>query len=97
MCPRGSHCNPGAREVALGYPRTLLARGLKGQENKTFDEFMRVSRGYRDGVVRVSVGIASTFEGAYRFVDFARSFTDRRAPLDQRAELARRHCQGCRP
>jgi selenocysteine lyase/cysteine desulfurase len=92
----GCHCNPGARKVALGYPRSLLAGCLKDTENNPVEEFMRASRGCRDGVVRVSLGIASNFEDAYRFVDFARSFTDRHAPLDQRAPLARRQCQGCR-
>ena len=92
----GCHCNPGAREVALGYPRTLLTGCLKDTEHTPFEEFMRASRVCRDGVVRVSVGIASNFEDAYRFVDFARSFTDRHAPLHQRALFTRRHCQGCR-
>jgi hypothetical protein len=92
----GCHCNPGAREVALGYPRTVLAGCLKDTEHKPFEEFMRASRGCRDGVVRVSVGIASNFEHAYRFLDFARSFTDRHAPLDQHALFARKQCHGCR-
>jgi selenocysteine lyase/cysteine desulfurase len=92
----GCHCNPGAREVALGYPTRLLAGCLQDKEHKTYDEFMRASRDCRDGVVRVSIGIASTFGDAYRFVDFARSFTDRYAQLDQRAVFARRQCQGCR-
>jgi hypothetical protein len=36
-------------------------------------------------VVRVSLGVASTFKDVYQFVDFARSFTDLDAPLDKRA------------
>src|SRR5262249_52874040 len=40
----GCHCNPGAREVALGYPRTLLAKCFNAKEQKSFAEFMRGSR-----------------------------------------------------
>jgi selenocysteine lyase/cysteine desulfurase len=83
----GCHCNPGAREVALGYSRTLLAACFKQKDRVSFDEFSRLTRECKDGVVRVSLGIASTFKDVYRFVSFARSFTDRPAPLDQRAAL----------
>jgi selenocysteine lyase/cysteine desulfurase len=81
----GCHCNPGAREVALGYPRSLLAACFKDKEQLSFDEFTRVSRDCRAGVVRVSLGIASTFKDVYSFVAFAQSFIDRLAPLDHRA------------
>ena len=81
----GCHCNPGAREVALGYPRTVLAACFKDKEQLSFEEFTRVTRDCKDGVVRVSLGVASTFKDAYRFIAFAHTFTDRHAPLDQRA------------
>jgi selenocysteine lyase/cysteine desulfurase len=83
----GCHCNPGAREVALGYPRSLLAACFKKKDQLSFDEFTRATRGCKDGVVRVSLGLASTFKDVYRFVAFARTFTDRHAPLNQRAAL----------
>jgi selenocysteine lyase/cysteine desulfurase len=91
----GCHCNPGAREVALGYPRGLLAACFKNKEQRTFDEFMRVSRDCRAGVVRVSLGIASTFTDVYQFMTFARSFVDQHASVDERAVLSRQPCQGC--
>jgi selenocysteine lyase/cysteine desulfurase len=91
----GCHCNPGAREVALQYPRSLLAACFKDNKDKTFEEFMRSSRYCRAGVVRVSLGIASTFKDAFQFAEFARSFLDRDAPVGQRAAFSRRPCSGC--
>ena len=70
----GCHCNPGAREVALGYPRTLLAPCFKDKDQNSFEEFVRTSRHCRAGVVRVSLGAVSTFKDVYQFVAFARSF-----------------------
>jgi selenocysteine lyase/cysteine desulfurase len=83
----GCHCNPGAREVALGYPRRMLAACFKNKDHLSFAEFTRATHGCTDGVVRVSLGIASTFKDVYHFVAFARTFTDRHAPLNQRAAL----------
>jgi selenocysteine lyase/cysteine desulfurase len=83
----GCHCNPGAREVALGYSRPLLAECFKNKDQRSFEEFTEATRGCKDGVVRVSLGIASTFKDVYHFVAFARSFTDRHAPPNQRAVL----------
>jgi selenocysteine lyase/cysteine desulfurase len=83
----GCHCNPGAGKVALGYTRALLAACFKDKEQLSFGEFTRATRDCKDGVVRVSLGLASTFKDVHRFVAFAHSFTDRPAPLDQRAAL----------
>ena len=85
----GGHCNPGAREVALGYPRALLADCFKDKEQLTFEEFLRAIGDCKDGVVRASLGVASTFKDVFQFMMFARSFVDRHAPLDQRAAFAR--------
>ena len=75
----GCHCNPGAREAALGYTRMQLAPCFKDRERLGFAEFQQVIRDRLSGVVRVSFGLASTFGDAYRFVEFAREFIDRRA------------------
>jgi selenocysteine lyase/cysteine desulfurase len=88
----GCHCNPGAREVALGYPRPLLARCFKDKEHKSFEQFMHDSQDCRAGVVRVSLGVASTFDDVYQFVVFARSFTDQLASVDQRAVFSQQPC-----
>ncbi|MBV9600988.1 MAG: aminotransferase class V-fold PLP-dependent enzyme [Chloroflexi bacterium] len=86
----GCHCNPGAREVALGYPRALLVACFKDKEQLSFEEYVRATRDCRDGVVRVSLGVASTFSDVQRFVAFARSFIDQQAPPDRRAAFTSR-------
>ncbi len=75
----GCHCNPGAREVALGYTRARLAPCFKDKEWLTFAEFEETIAGHMSGVVRASMGLASTFADVYTFVQFAREFVDRRA------------------
>ena len=92
----GCHCNPGAREVALGYQRPLLAACFKDKEHRSLEQFMQHTRDCRAGVVRVSLGIASTFGDVYRFMAFARSFTDQPAVVNQRSAFSRQPSQGCR-
>ena len=92
----GCHCNPGAREVALGYPRPLLAECFKDKEHKSWERFMHDSRDCRAGVVRISFGLASNFDDVHHVVDFLRSFADRVASADQRAVFSVQPCQGCR-
>jgi selenocysteine lyase/cysteine desulfurase len=75
----GCHCNPGAREAALGYTQAQLAPCFKDKERLSYAAFQQVIRDRVSGVVRVSLGLASTFGDAYRFVQFAREFIDRRA------------------
>ena len=75
----GCHCNPGAREAALGFTETHLAPCFKDKEHLSYAEFQHVIRDRVRGVVRVSLGLASTFGDVYRFVQFAREFVDRRA------------------
>jgi molybdenum cofactor sulfurtransferase len=75
----GCHCNPGAREAALGFTRSHLAPCFGDKERQSFVEFQQAIRGYVSGVVRVSLGMASTFADVYRFVQFARELTDRPA------------------
>jgi selenocysteine lyase/cysteine desulfurase len=84
----GCHCNPGAREVALGYSHQVLAACFKDKDRRSFEECARVARDWRDGVVRVSLGLASTFKDVERFVAFARTFVDQPAPLDKRATFS---------
>ena len=66
----------------------MSAACFKQKDQLSFEEFRRATRDCKDGVVRVSLGIASTFNDVFQFVAFARSFTDRDAPPDQRAVLA---------
>jgi selenocysteine lyase/cysteine desulfurase len=75
----GCHCNPGAREAALGYTQSQLAPCFKDKDHLSYAAFQHVIGDRRNGVVRVSLGLASTFGDVYRFVQFAREFIDRRA------------------
>jgi molybdenum cofactor sulfurtransferase len=75
----GCHCNPGAREAAMGYTRAHLAPCFRDKEHQSYAEFQDTIRGSIVGVVRVSLGLASTFADVYQFVEFARELIDRRA------------------
>jgi molybdenum cofactor sulfurtransferase len=76
----GCHCNPGAREVALGFGQSVLAGCFKGKDRRDHAEFRQSIADNVVGVVRVSLGLASTFKDVYRFLEFARQFADRPAP-----------------
>ena len=78
----GCFCNPGAGEQAHGLTETELRDCFKREERMTFEEFITVMSGkVKDAVggVRVSVGLATTFEDLYRFLQFAETFLDRTA------------------
>ena len=72
----GCHCNPGAREVALGFQEAELAACFAGKDQISYSDFLHRIQPSIQGVVRVSLGLASTFHDVYRFVEFARAFTD---------------------
>jgi molybdenum cofactor sulfurtransferase len=76
----GCHCNPGAREVALNFTQEQLAACFKDKNQRTYTEFLGAIQGSMSGVVRVSLGLASTFQDVYRFVQFASEFADRGVP-----------------
>lgn len=75
----GCHCNPGAREVALGFTREDLAPCFRKQDQLSFEQFVQGIDGKTTGALRASVGLASTFADVYAYVQFARSFVDQPA------------------
>jgi molybdenum cofactor sulfurtransferase len=75
----GCHCNPGAREVALGFHEPELAACFAGKDRVSYSDFLRRIQPSIQGVVRVSLGLASTFHDVHRFIEFAREFADRTA------------------
>src|SRR5262245_8757637 len=75
----GCHCNPGAREVALGFTRDDLAGCFCGKDQISFEEFLQIIDGKTTGALRASLGLASTFADVYTYVQFAKSFVDRPA------------------
>ncbi len=73
----GCHCNPGARELSLGLTQESLEPLLRDKDRLTYEQFLQVIDGNKNGAVRASVGIASTFEDVYRYQQFASAFIDR--------------------
>ena len=73
----GCHCNPGAREIALGFTREDLLPCFSDKDNLNFDQFLRVIEGKTTGALRASVGLVTTFADVYKYVQFAETFLDR--------------------
>jgi selenocysteine lyase/cysteine desulfurase len=76
----GCHCNPGAREVALGFTKESLAACFRDKNRLTFEEFLHVIDGKTTGALRASIGLATNFADVYKCVQFAKGFIDRRVP-----------------
>jgi molybdenum cofactor sulfurtransferase len=72
----GCHCNPGAREIALGLSEADMAPAFRHKDQLSYEEFLLVIDGKTTGAARVSLGLASTFADVYRFWAFAGSFRD---------------------
>ena len=75
----GCHCNPGAREIALGFTRADLADCFSAKNDLTFEQFLGVIDGKTTGALRASIGLASNFADVYAYVQFAKTFVDRPA------------------
>ena len=73
----GCHCNPGAREVALGFTKDELEACFKDKNTQTFEQFLHVIDGKTTGALRASLGLVTTFADVYTYVQFARAFIDR--------------------
>jgi molybdenum cofactor sulfurtransferase len=76
----GCFCNPGVREIALGFVREGLAASFRNKERMTFEQFLHVIDDQKQGALRVSVGLVTNFTDVYRFMQFAQTFIDRWAP-----------------
>ena len=72
----GCHCNPGVREVALGFSAQEMAAAFKDKDRLRYQEFLQVIDGKTTGAARASLGLATTFADVYRFWDFAAGFRD---------------------
>jgi len=75
----GCHCNPGAREAALGFTRDDLEVCFSTKDQLTFEQFLLNIDGKTTGALRASIGLATNFADVYCYVQFARTFVDRRA------------------
>jgi len=72
----GCHCNPGVREVALGFSTQEMAAAFKDKDRLRYQEFVQVIDGKTTGAARASLGLVTTFADVYRFWDFADGFRD---------------------
>jgi molybdenum cofactor sulfurtransferase len=72
----GCHCNPGAREAALGFGPELRAY-FEDKDELSYAEFVCMIKPSMQGVVRASLGLASNFKDAARLLTFARELIDR--------------------
>jgi molybdenum cofactor sulfurtransferase len=72
----GCHCNPGAREAALGFTRDDLEVCFHNKDQLTFEQFLHNIDGKTTGALRASIGLASNFADVYKYVQFARTFID---------------------
>ena len=72
----GCHCNPGAREVALGFNQASLAPCFIDKDRLTFEQFLHVIDGKTTGALRASIGLVSNFADVFRYVAFAKTFLD---------------------
>lgn len=75
----GCHCNPGAREVALGFTQSDLEPCFKDKDKIDFDQFLQIIDGKTTGALRASIGLVTTFADIYFYMHFAESFVDRLA------------------
>jgi selenocysteine lyase/cysteine desulfurase len=69
----GCFCNPGVGEVINGLTGEEMAAFFREFGPISFDDFINRLSGRATGAVRVSIGIASTFADAQRFITFART------------------------
>ena len=75
----GCHCNPGAREVALGFTREDLEVCFRDKESIAFEQFLQLIDGKTTGALRASLGVATNFADVHQYVQFAERFIDRYA------------------
>jgi molybdenum cofactor sulfurtransferase len=73
----GCHCNPGAREAALGFSREDLEVCFRDKDRLTFEQFLHAIDGKTTGALRASIGLVTNFADVYKYVEFAESFVDR--------------------
>ena len=73
----GCFCNPGAGELAMGLERDEIVGCLVRSGNRlTLDQFQQCIDDKSTGAVRISFGIASTFEDAFTVLRFFQEFRE---------------------
>jgi len=72
----GCHCNPGAREMALGFTQAEMLTCFRDKDSLSFEQFLQVIDGKTTGALRASIGLATTFADVYKYMQFAETFVD---------------------
>jgi len=75
----GCFCNPGTGEIAEDLTEDDMRAGFEQGAGITLQGFLKLvqQRGHKSvGSIRVSFGIASNFDDAWRFLQFVQSFRD---------------------
>jgi molybdenum cofactor sulfurtransferase len=75
----GCHCNPGAREIALGLTPDDLMLCFSDKNKLTFEQVLSAIEGKMTGALRASIGLVTTFADVYQYVQFAKTFIDQKA------------------
>ncbi len=73
----GCFCNPGVREVALGFHEDEMADCFRDKQRMSYEQFLHAIDAKKDGALRLSVGLATNFADVYRFMQFAQTIVDR--------------------
>ena len=73
----GCFCNPGGGELALGLSSGELQSCFALKPRMEYEDFRRCIDDKSTGAVRISVGLVSTFEDCYAFIQFIQQFLDR--------------------
>jgi selenocysteine lyase/cysteine desulfurase len=75
----GCHCNPGAREVSLGFTLNDAEQCMSDQQRMTYEQFLQLLDVKAIGAVRASIGLVTNFADVYRYMQFAETFVDQSA------------------
>jgi molybdenum cofactor sulfurtransferase len=75
----GCHCNPGAREISLGFTLQDAQQCMSDQQRMTYEEFLQLLDVKAIGAVRASIGLVTNFADVYRYLQFAETFVDQHA------------------
>ena len=78
-----SRCAPGATAIPARARWRWASRGrnwrlFRDADRLSFEQFLHVIDGKTTGALRASLGLATTFADVYQYVEFARSFVDRK-------------------
>jgi len=73
----GCHCNPGAREIALGFTKDDLLPCFHNKDSLTFEQFLAMIEGKMTGALRASIGLVTTFADVYKYMQLPKPLSIR--------------------